>query len=109
MPMVRKWSLRKVAEKIARWEPHELARIAGVALRLVRLAGTYRWHVHRGQDEAFIVVDGKLFVDTERGSVELGPGELLIVPAGLRHRSRVPEGEAVVLLVEPAETITKGE
>jgi len=107
--MLSKWDLKEVADGLEKWEPEELARVGGVALRLVKLAGTYRWHVHRAQDEAFIVIKGKLFVDTEEGSHELGPGQLLIVPAGTKHRSRVPEGEAVVLLVEPAETVTKGE
>lgn len=109
MPMVRKWDLRELARDLEKWEPKELARIAGVAFRLVRLAGTYRWHVHRREDEAFVVLEGKVFVDTEGGTHEVGPGEMLIVPAGLKHRSRVPEGEALVLLVEPAETVTKGE
>jgi mannose-6-phosphate isomerase-like protein (cupin superfamily) len=43
----------------------------------------------------------------EEGPVELGPGEFVIVPRGVEHRT-VAEEEASVLLFEPAATRNTG-
>jgi mannose-6-phosphate isomerase-like protein (cupin superfamily) len=39
--------------------------------------------------------------------VELGPGELIVVPHGVEHRP-VAEGEVHVLLLEPGSTVNTG-
>lgn len=42
-----------------------------------------------------------------RGEVELGPGELVVVPRGVKHQP-APEGLVEVLLFEPAGTLNTG-
>jgi mannose-6-phosphate isomerase-like protein (cupin superfamily) len=40
-------------------------------------------------------------------TIELGPGEMLIVPRGVEHRP-VADDEASVLMFEPASTLNTG-
>jgi mannose-6-phosphate isomerase-like protein (cupin superfamily) len=44
-------------------------------------------HVHDGEDDSFLVVEGTLTlaVGEERRSVEAGPGTYVLVPSGTRH------------------------
>jgi mannose-6-phosphate isomerase-like protein (cupin superfamily) len=57
------------------------------------------FHVHPASPECFFVVSGIVTIDTESGSVTLGPGQFFEVPAGLSHRSKV-NGEATVLVFD---------
>lgn len=58
-------------------------------------------HIHRDQEEAFYVLEGRMRV--RRGSDELtiGPGQLLVVPRGMPHSFKVLDDgtRALVLLV----------
>jgi mannose-6-phosphate isomerase-like protein (cupin superfamily) len=65
------------------------------------------WHHHDNEDELFLGVSGRFRVEFRDGAVEVGPGELIIVPRGVEHRT-VAEEEAAVLLFEPAATRNTG-
>jgi len=49
--------------------------------------GQIDWHKHIDEDELFLVHEGGLRVETELGKSLLHPGELLMVPKGVGHRS----------------------
>jgi homogentisate 1,2-dioxygenase len=57
-----------------------------------------QWHRHVDIDELFWVCDGTMLLETERGDVLLGPGELAVVPKGTRHRSSSKARATVLLL-----------
>ncbi len=61
--------------------------------------GDFHWHEHPGEDEFFFVLDGKLAIDLEGRTVELGPMQGLTVPAGVQHRPRALE-KTRILMVE---------
>ena len=90
------------------WKAIDLFTIGDVSVRLARIEGEYRWHVHKHEDELFIVIEGTVVIDEGEHSTTLTPGMGYLVPAGSRHRSR-SDGVATVLLVEPTRTITTGE
>ncbi|MBD3413648.1 MAG: cupin domain-containing protein [Candidatus Aminicenantes bacterium] len=90
------------------WEPKEVATLHDVALRIAKIKGTYDWHTHRYEDEMFLVLKGKIFIDLPDESVELNEMETYVVGRGIRHRSR-SDKPAWVLLIEPVHTKTKGE
>ena len=48
-------------------------------------AGDWSWgrHVHREQEELYLVLDGRLRIEAGGETLELGPGEALVVPAGV--------------------------
>lgn len=66
----------------------------------------YFWHLHPDSDETFFIVEGTLVVDFDDGSVELQTGQLLTVPAGMRHRTRPVGARSVNLTVEKANATT---
>jgi mannose-6-phosphate isomerase-like protein (cupin superfamily) len=101
-----------LAEKLAAidepFSPRIVARYNADKVCVVKVAGEFVWHAHPDTDDFFLVLDGRLAIDLEDGSVELGPGELFVVPRGVRHRPRSDAG-AHVLLIEPEGTPNTGD
>lgn len=61
----------------------------GECLRLSVFEGEYRWHVHPGTDELFLVVAGELHIEFENApEAVLREWQCLVVPAGTVHRTR---------------------
>jgi mannose-6-phosphate isomerase-like protein (cupin superfamily) len=91
------------------WAPRLAAELNGQAVKLAKLEGEFVWHSHADADELFLVVDGDLRIELrDDPAVELSAGELVVVPAGVEHRP-VADGEARVLLFEPADTRNTGD
>jgi mannose-6-phosphate isomerase-like protein (cupin superfamily) len=82
------------------WFNQTLCAINDSVLRLGVLEGDFHWHKHDNEDEMFYVVEGRLIIDLEGDtSVDLGPTQGVVVPAGMLHRPRAIE-RTVVLMVE---------
>jgi mannose-6-phosphate isomerase-like protein (cupin superfamily) len=77
-------------------------------LQLAKTKGEFVWHTHPDTDDLFIVLKGRLIVQLRDGDVEVGPGELLVVPRGVEHCPRADE-ETHVLLIEPKGTPNTGD
>lgn len=90
------------------WRPKVAAELNGQELKLVKLAGEFPWHTHDTVDELFLVWRGRMAVETRERRFDLGPGEMLVVPRGVEHRT-LAESEAEVLIFEPAETRNTGD
>ena len=101
-----------LAEKLAaiseHWSPRIVARYNDNKVCVVKVRGEFVWHAHAATDDLFLVLDGRLTIDLPDGPVELGPGELFVVPRGVRHRPRA-EIETSLLLIEPAGTPSSGD
>ncbi len=101
-----------VAEKLSRvgdhWNPRVIAELNGQQVKVVKLAGEFVWHHHDHEDELFLVIKGLLRMELRDRVVEIGPGELIVIPRGVDHRP-VAEGEVEVLLFEPATTLNTGD
>ncbi len=110
---MKKFVIRELLDQMKdKWEPQDVAFTNDTALRMCKLEGAYHWHTHQAEDELFLVLKGKIFIDTDshEGTVELGEMEGFVVKRGTRHRSRTENGQpAWVLLVEPTKTKTLGE
>jgi mannose-6-phosphate isomerase-like protein (cupin superfamily) len=89
------------------WYNETLCRVNDSVVRLGVVQGEYHWHQHDTEDEFFYVVEGRLLVDLEGRTVELGPGQGFVVPKGVRHRTRAPQ-RTVMLMVEPATIVPTG-
>ena len=96
----------KLAQFDEQWSPKLVGELNGQAVKLAKLEGEFVWH-HHVADELFLVLDGHLTIELREGSVDLGEGEFFIVPRGVEHKP-VADGEAHVLLFEPAETRNTG-
>lgn len=101
-----------VAEKLAliteHWRPKVVGELNGQEVKLVKFQGTFVWHSHEREDEMFLGVRGRFRVEFRDRAVELGPGEFVIVPHGVEHRTLADE-EAEVLIFEPAATRNTGD
>jgi mannose-6-phosphate isomerase-like protein (cupin superfamily) len=90
------------------WNPRIVAELNGQQVKVVKLKGPFVWHQHAGEDELFLVVRGHLRMEFRDRAVELGEGELIVVPRGVEHRP-VAEADVAVLLFEPASTLNTGD
>jgi glyoxylate utilization-related uncharacterized protein len=90
------------------WFNQTLCRVNDSIVRLGVIQGEYHWHKHLNDDEFFFVVEGRLFVDLEGRTVELDPRQGLVVPKGIRHRTRAPE-RAVIIMMENAGIVPTGD
>ncbi len=101
-----------LADKLARfddhWSPRTVAEFNGHDVMVVKVAGEFVWHRHDDTDDFFLVLSGQLTIEMREGDVELGPGELFVVSAGVDHRP-VAAGEAELLLIEPSGTPNTGD
>jgi quercetin dioxygenase-like cupin family protein len=90
-----------------KWFNQTLCQVNGSVVRLGVVQGEYHWHKHTDDDEFFYVIEGKLFVDLEGRMIELRPGQGVVVPKGVVHRTRAEE-RTVMLMVENAGIIPTG-
>ena len=100
-----------LAEKLAtiteHWRPKIVGELNGQEVKLVKFQGTFVWHQHEREDELFLGISGRFRIEFRDRSVEIGPGECIVVPRGVEHRT-VADEEAHVLLFEPAATRNTG-
>jgi mannose-6-phosphate isomerase-like protein (cupin superfamily) len=75
--------------------------------KIVKLQGDFFWHDHPETDETFVVIDGHLRIEFPDVIVNIGPGELFIVPKGARHKP-CAENEVKLMLIEPRGTLNTG-
>ena len=89
------------------WRPKVVAALNGQELKLVKFSGAFPWHHHKHEDELFLVWQGRMRIEFRDRTVDLGPGELCVVPRGVEHRT-LADAEAEVLIFEPAATRNTG-
>ena len=90
------------------YDNHPIARVNDHVVRISAMSQPYPWHFHPNSDETFLVIEGRLCIEFESGSLELDPGQLVTIPRGVRHRTRPMGVRSVNLTFELAETETAG-
>ncbi|MEJ6790354.1 cupin domain-containing protein [Brevundimonas sp. BR2-1] len=90
------------------WRPRVAAQLNGQDVRLVKVQGVFPWHSHAGAEEMFLVWKGRFRVEFRDRVVTLDPGQFIVVPRGVEHRTAADE-EAEVLIFEPSEVINTGD
>lgn len=89
------------------WNPRVVAELNGQQIKVVKVHGTFDWHHHDDEDEAFLVHRGRFRMEFRDRTVQLEAGDLIVVPRGVEHRP-VADEEAEVILFEPATTLNTG-
>ena len=117
-PVVSMWKIGamddkvNLAEKLARldvpFSPGIVGYLNDYKLAVVKVLGEFVWHAHAETDDFFLVLDGRLTIQLRDRDVELGPGELYVVPRGVEHCPRA-DVETHVLLIEPSGTPNTGD
>jgi mannose-6-phosphate isomerase-like protein (cupin superfamily) len=77
-------------------------------IKLAKFGEIFDWHAHEAEDEAFLVLRGRIAIDFRDGSVEMNEGDFLVVPRATEHRPRALTHEPIVLMVEPNTTVNTG-
>jgi mannose-6-phosphate isomerase-like protein (cupin superfamily) len=90
------------------WAPKVIAEMNDYQFKIVKIQGDFIWHDHRDTDETFIVLEGKLRIDFRDGHVNLGKGEMYVVPKGVEHKPYA-EHEVRMLLIEPRGVLNTGD
>ncbi|HAA15478.1 MAG TPA: cupin domain-containing protein [Cytophagales bacterium] len=91
------------------WSPKIVAELNGQHVKIAKVSGEFVWHHHAQEDELFMVLEGTLFLDFKEGTQSIGPGQLLVVPAGVEHKPYTRNGEEVhILMIEPKSTLNTG-
>lgn len=101
-----------LAEKFAafseHWRPKIAARLNGQDVRLVKVQGVFPWHSHAEAEEMFLVWKGVFRVEFRDRIETLHPGQFLVVPRGVEHRTAADD-EAEVIIFEPSEVVNTGD
>jgi mannose-6-phosphate isomerase-like protein (cupin superfamily) len=101
--------LRSVFESFSEtWSPRTVATMNNYDVRVVKMKGEFTRHRHPETDELFLVLNGAVRIRMDDQDVELGPGQLFVVPRGESHQPVSLDG-ADVLLIEPSETVNTGD
>lgn len=100
-----------ISEKLSQFKdyynPRIIGELNGQYIKAVKLKGEFVWHHHDHEDELFLVIQGNLKMEFRDKTVEVNPGEFIIVPRGVEHKP-VADDEVHILLFEPDSTLNTG-
>ncbi|MEM7777251.1 MAG: cupin domain-containing protein [Pseudomonadota bacterium] len=105
----RKIDLLEAGRQITKvFTPKIAGDVNNAQVKIAKFGKEFDWHAHETEDEAFLVLSGRIALDFRDGTVELGEGEFLVVPRAIEHRPRSLTDEPIVLMFEPATTLNTG-
>ncbi|MER9630601.1 cupin domain-containing protein [Mesorhizobium sp. M0296] len=90
------------------FDPHIAGDVNDSQVKIAKFGDVFDWHAHDNEDEAFLVLRGRIAIDFRDGTVELSSGDFIVVPRAVEHRPRSLSEEPVVLMFEPATTLNTG-
>jgi quercetin dioxygenase-like cupin family protein len=88
------------------WSPRVIAQVNDQYVKVARVEGEFPGHTHELEDEMFLVLKGALTIgrnEADGGPVTLRPGEIFVVPKGVRHNTSATE-ETWIALIETVTT-----
>ncbi len=98
----------KLSKFSEHWSPKVIGEMNDYQFKLVKIQNHFTWHDHKDTDEVFIVIEGEMSIDFRDGHVDIGQGEMFIVPKGTEHKPYA-EKECKILLIEPKGVVNTGE
>jgi mannose-6-phosphate isomerase-like protein (cupin superfamily) len=104
-----------LAEKFGAFTEYYSPKIAGELndshIKLGKIKGDFMWHHHENEDELFLVVKGLMKIsireDGRERTLEVHPGELIVIPKGMEHMPSAEE-ETHIVMIEPKGTLNTG-
>lgn len=90
------------------WWNQTLTQVNDSVVRLGIVHGEFHWHKHDEDDEFFFVISGRLLIDLEDRTIELGPNQGTTITKGVMHRPRAQE-KTVMLMVETSGIVPTGD
>jgi len=62
------------------WSPRVIGEVDDNYVKVAKVQGTFGWHAHPDEGELFFILKGRLRIEMEDGTVELGEGQSFVVP-----------------------------
>ncbi|HCD27272.1 MAG TPA: mannose-6-phosphate isomerase [Gammaproteobacteria bacterium] len=90
------------------WSPKIVSTYNQNDIMVVKAQGAFNWHVHPDTDDFFLVIKGRLTILFRDGEVQLGAGDLYVVPKGVEH-CPVADEEVHLLVIEQSGTPNTGD
>jgi mannose-6-phosphate isomerase-like protein (cupin superfamily) len=90
------------------WSPRIIGEVDDNFIKVAKVQGVFGWHAHPGEDELFFILKGRLRIEMEDGTVEIGEGQCFVVPKGVRHNPSADE-ECHLMLIEKKSTLHTGD
>ena len=101
-----------IAQKLAQidqhWFPALVASVDDFDVKIVKLQGEFVWHKHDNEDELFMVIDGSFEMHFRDKTVNIGAGEMIVVPKGTEHKPVAPQ-ECSVIVFEKQGVVNTGD
>lgn len=95
-------NLKTESETTLSYRNHALCDVNDHVVRMSVMTEAFYWHLHPDSDEVFLCVEGRLAIDLEHETIELGPNELFCVKQGVVHRTRPLTVRSVNITLERA-------
>ena len=77
-----------------------VAKMNDYDFKIVKFKGDFVWHSHPETDETFVVMEGTLVMNFRDRKVDVGAGEMIVIPKGVEHKPSSEDGYKA-LLIEP--------
>jgi mannose-6-phosphate isomerase-like protein (cupin superfamily) len=91
---------REVARSLSEyWSPRIIAEVDDSFVKVAKIKGEFPWHSHEHEDEMFMVLEGEMNIELQERTVQLAPGQIFVVPKGVRHHPFAKE-ECLIMLFE---------
>lgn len=90
------------------WSPRVIGELDDNYIKVAKVQGRLAWHSHEHEDEMFYVLEGVLRIEMEDRTVVLNPGEMFVVPKGVRHNP-IADEQCLILLIERKSTLHTGD
>ncbi|MDV7338499.1 cupin domain-containing protein [Terasakiella sp. A23] len=101
-------NLLKEAESLTEyWSPRVVAEVNDQYVKVAKIRGQFVWHAHEDEDELFYILKGNLRIEYRDHVVDLGVGDVHVIPKGVEHNPIAAE-ECLVALVETKTTLHTG-
>ncbi len=85
------------------WQSKMVSEFNSRPVKLAKLKGEFDWHLHRTEDEFYLVLKGSLLIQLREREIVLNEGDLFVVPANTEHRI-VARDETHMMIIDPKST-----
>ena len=89
------------------WSPKVIAELNNYQFKLTKFKDDFITHNHQDTDEAFIVIEGTIYIEIDNTIQTINAGEMIVISKGKDHKPFAKE-EAKVLIIEPRGVINTG-
>jgi mannose-6-phosphate isomerase-like protein (cupin superfamily) len=90
------------------WSPRIVGELNDLHIKVAKIEGEFIWHKHDDTDELFLVTQGNMLMHLRDKTVEVGPGEIIVIPAGVEHKPEANE-ECYIVMFEKKGTLNTGD